>query len=129
MQLYIYKRGHGYYTRLWSAIACLALAAIGCYKLHAKLALADNPWVQNLTPAIVWAGLAWFIYWASNRTSLADFLIAAEGELKKVSWSTKQQIISSTMIVIFVVILTSVLLGSVDVLFRLFFEVVVGLYS
>ena len=129
MQLYIYKRGHGYYTRLWSAIACLALAAIGCYKLHSKLALADNQWVQNLTPAIVWGLLAWFVYWVSNRQSIADFLIAAEGELKKVSWSTKQQVISSTMIVIFVVILMAALLGLVDVLFRLFFEVVVGLYS
>jgi preprotein translocase subunit SecE len=129
MQLHIYKRGHGYYTRLWSAIACLLLAAIGCYKLHSKLALTGNPWVQNLTPAVVWAAIAWFVYWLSNRPNLADFLIAAEGELKKVSWSSKQQVVSSTIIVIFVVILTSVLLGSVDVLFRLFFDVVVGLYS
>jgi preprotein translocase subunit SecE len=105
------------------------LAAIGCYKLHSKLALTGNPWVQNLTPAVVWAAIAWFVYWLSNRPNLADFLIAAEGELKKVSWSSKQQVVSSTIIVIFVVILTSVLLGSVDVLFRLFFDVVVGLYS
>ncbi len=129
MQLYIYKRGHGYHTRLWSAVACLLLAAIACYKLHSKLVLVGNPWVQNLTPAIVWALLAWFIYWVSNRPSLVDFFIAAEGELKKVSWSTRQQVVASTIIVIFVVILMSVLLGAVDVLFRLFFDYVIGLYS
>lgn len=129
MQLYIYKRGHGYHTRLWTAIACLFLAAIGCYKLHARLSLVGNPWIQNLTPAILWAVLAWFVYWASNRPSLADFLIAAEGELKKVSWSTKQQVVASTIIVVFVVALMSVLLGAVDVIFRLFFDVVIKLYS
>ncbi len=129
MQLYIYKRGHGYQTRLWSAVACLLLAAIGCYKLYSKLSLTGNPWVQNLVPAIVWALLAWVVYIVSNRTSVADFLIAAEGELKKVSWSTRQQVIASTIIVIFVVALMSVMLGFVDVVFRLIFENVVGLYS
>jgi len=129
MQLYIYKRGHGYHTRLWSAVACLLMAAIGCYKLCMKLSLTGNLLVQYLVPAFVGIGLAWFIYWVSNRPSVADFLIAAEGELKKVSWSTKQQVIASTMIVIFVVILMSVMLGFVDVAFRLIFDNVIGLYS
>ncbi len=129
MQLYIYKRGHGYHTRLWTAVACLMLAAIGCYRLHSKLSLTGNPWVQNLVPAIVWAVLAWVIYWVSNRPAAADFLVAAEGELKKVSWSSKQQVVTSTIIVIFVVMLMSVMLGFVDVVFRLMFENVIGLYS
>lgn len=129
MQLYIYKRGHGYYTRLWTAIACILLAGIGCYKLSLKLSLVDNMLVQYLVPAFIWAVLAWCVYKLSNRESIADFLIAAEGELKKVSWSTRAQVVASTMIVIFVVALMSVLLGAVDVIFRLFFEMAVGLYS
>lgn len=129
MQLYIYKRGHGYHTRLWSAIACLLMAAIGCYKLSIKLSLTGNLLVQFIVPAVVWALLGWLVYWISNRPSVADFLIGAEGELKKVSWSTKQQVVSSTMIVIFVVILMSVMLGFVDVLFRSVFEYLIGLYS
>ncbi len=129
MQLYIYKRGHGYNTRLWSAIACLMMAAIGCYKLSTKLSLTGNLLVQYIVPAFVWAVLAWLVYWVSNRESVADFLIAAEGELKKVSWTTKQQVVSSTIIVIFVVILMAVMLGFVDVLFRVIFDNVIGLYS
>lgn len=129
MQLYIYKRGHGYYTRLWTAIACLFLAALGCYRLHSRLILVDNPWVQHITPALLWVALAWLVYWASNRPSLADFFIAAEGELKKVSWSNRQQVVVSTVIVVFVVALMSILLGSIDVIFRLFFDLVIGLYS
>ena len=129
MQLYIYKRGHGYQTRLWSAIAALLLATIACYRLYSKLAVVENAWIQNFVPAICWVALAWFVYWASNKPSLADFLIASEGELKKVSWSTRQQVIASTMIVVFVVALMSVLLGAIDVIFRLFFDVVIKLYS
>ena len=129
MQLYIYKRGHGYHTRMWTAVACLLLAAIACYRLHSRLSLVGNQWVQNLTPAFLWAVLAWFVYWASNRPSLANFLIAAEGELKKVSWSNRQQVVASTMIVVFVVATMSMLLGAIDVIFRLFFDVVIKLYS
>jgi preprotein translocase subunit SecE len=65
--------------------------------------------------------LALLIFWLVNKPSLADFLIAAEGEMKKVSWSSRQEIAVSTFIVIVVVISMAVLLGTTDIGFRTFF--------
>jgi len=49
-------------------------------------------------------------------------MIAAEGEMKKVSWSSRREIAVSTFIVIVVVILVAILLGVTDLSFRMFFD-------
>ena len=61
-----------------------------------------------------------------NRVSVADFMIAAEGEMKKVSWSSRKEIAVSTFIVIMVVIIMAVLLGVTDINFKLFFMWLLG---
>ncbi|MCI0498907.1 MAG: preprotein translocase subunit SecE [Planctomycetales bacterium] len=128
MNVTIYKRGQGKNTRLWAAIAVLGTAAIGCWRLHLKLGVYDNVWLHTLTPAVVLGICAALIYWLSNLPSVADFLIAAEGEIKKVSWSSRKEIANSTMIVIFVVIVVAVGLGLVDLGFQVFFRQIVNLY-
>lgn len=127
MQLYFYKRGQGYFTRLWSGIALWAITAIGCFVLHKKLA-GFNEWVNTAVPVVLLALLTYFIYWLQNRPSLADFMILSEGELKKVSWSSKAEIVASTTVVIFVVVFMSICLGLVDYLFHYGFDKI-GLYS
>ena len=70
--------------------------------------------------------LGGLIYWLVNKASLADFMIAAEGEMKKVSWSSRKEIAVSTLIVIVVVILLAALLGVADLGFQLFFGWLLG---
>jgi preprotein translocase subunit SecE len=129
MQLYIYKRGQGYQTRLWTCLACFALACWGSYRLSEILTVTSNVWVEYLVPAAVVAVLLWGIYYLQNRPTVANFLIEAEGELKKVSWSSKAQIVAATTVVITVVIVFSVLLGLIDIGFTSLFENVLKLYS
>jgi len=69
----------------------------------------------------LFVALALFISWLMNKHSVADFMIAAESEMKKVSWSSKQEIAVSTFIVIVVVVLMALLLGATDVIFNWFF--------
>jgi preprotein translocase subunit SecE len=129
MQLYLYKKGQGYYTRLWGAIACFALAAIGSYRLYQILTgTTNNPWVYTIIPAALLAAITILIYWLQNRPKVADFLITSESELKKVTWSSKDQIITSTIVVLAVVVILAILLGGIDVIFRLVFTKM-GLYS
>ena len=128
MSLKIYKRGQGYNTRLWSALSAFAIVAIGCFILWSRLRVTDNPWVEFLVPAGVCAAFALLIFWIVNKPSVADFMIQAEGEIKKVSWSSKKEIIASTTVVIFVVILMSLLLLGADVLFQWFLLNVVKAY-
>jgi len=118
----IYKRGQGKYTRLCSAFGIAIIAGLGCLQLYKKLQAGDlGLWAETMVPAGLFVILALLIFWLVNKPSLADFLIAAEGEMKKVSWSSRQEIAVSTFIVIVVVIAMAVLLGTTDIGFRTLF--------
>jgi preprotein translocase subunit SecE len=66
--------------------------------------------------------------WLSNRPSMADFFIAAEGEIKKVSWSSRKEIVASTTIVVVVVAIFTILLYAADLLFAVLFRQVLNVY-
>jgi len=129
MAFEIYKRGQGKYTRLCSAFAGAIVAGTGCWFLYEKLGvwltfLGREPrlWVSTMAPAGLFVLVGLFLFWLVNKPSVADFMIAAEGEMKKVSWSSRQEILVSTVIVIIVVILMAILLGVTDIVFRTFFS-------
>jgi preprotein translocase SecE subunit len=118
----IYKRGQGKYTRLCSAFAAAIIVGLGCLKLYQRLDAAGlGLWIETMVPAGLFVVLALLISWLMNKPSAGDFLIAAEGEMKKVSWSSRQEIAVSTFIVIVVVVLMAVLLGATDIVFNTFF--------
>lgn len=127
MNLKIYKRGQGKNSRLWTAVVLLVVVAAGCWRLHLKLE-SQNPWIHTLVPALVCAAFGALIYWLGNIPAVANFLIAAEGEIKKVSWSSRKEIVTSTLIVICVVAIMATGLGAVDFIFQLFFRELVKLY-
>ncbi len=118
----MYKAGQGKNTRLISGFGLAVLVALGCWQLYQQLQVWNlNPWIVTLVPVGLFAGLAVVIFILSNKHKVADFLISAEGEVKKVSWSSKQEIIASTLIVIIVVICMALLLGATDLSFQFIF--------
>ena len=127
MALKIYKNGQGKYTRLYSGLAITVIAAIGCFRLHEKLGALNvsqtvRQWVEVAVPAGIFVIIACVTFWLVNKISVADFMISAEGELKKVSWSSRKEITVSTFIVICVVAFMASLMFVTDVFFRLFFN-------
>ena len=129
----IYKRGQGKHTRLCSAFAGAIFAGLGCLQLYKKLEAVEwglsrkaALWVATMVPFGLFVVFALLISWLINKASVADFLIAAEGEMKKVSWSSKQEIAVSTFIVIVFVIMMASLLGTTDLGFRTFFTWLLG---
>jgi preprotein translocase subunit SecE len=83
-------------------------------------------WIATMVPAGLFVILGLLVFWLVNKPSVADFMIAAEGEMKKVSWSSRQEIAVSTSIVIVVVIIMAALLGTTDFGFQLFFQWLFG---
>ena len=133
MGLKIYKKGQGYYTRMGTAIGAGFLAALGCWSLYSKLEgisagegelISSNvkSWIQAGVPAALFLGLGWLIFKLVNTPRFADFMIATEGEMKKVSWSTKKEIITSTKVVIITVFILAFMLAVVDYGFAKIFE-------
>lgn len=133
MKLEIYKRGQGKYTRLGSGFGWAIIVALGCIALYRQLNAVDfsNPkaelWISTMVPVAVFAAFAVLIFWLVNKPTIANFMIDAEGEMKKVSWSSRQEIFVSTVVVISVVIIMALFLGAADLLFAVFFTDVIGL--
>jgi len=123
----MYKAGQGKNTRLFSGFGLAIIVALGCWQLYQQLQVWSlNPWIVTLVPVGLFAGLAILIFIFSNKHKVADFMISAEGEVKKVSWSTRQEIIASTIIVIIVVICMALLLGATDLCFQFIFGWLLG---
>jgi preprotein translocase subunit SecE len=124
----IYKRGQGKYTRLCSAFGAAIIVGLGCLQLYNKLDATDlGLWVKTMVPAGLFVTLCLLIFWLVNKPSVSDFMISAEGEMKKVSWSSRKEIAVSTFIVIVVVVIMAALLGITDLSFNLLFSEVLGI--
>jgi preprotein translocase subunit SecE len=70
-------------------------------------------------------------FWAGfrivNYARFADFLIAVEAEMNKVSWPSKPELIRSSMVVIFVVFTLALILFTYDFIWRFVFRNVLGI--
>ncbi len=123
MLLGVYKRGQGKYTRMGTALSLAGIMALGCLQLYRTLEATDvGLWVETMVPAGLFVVLALLILWLVNKANIADFMIAAEGEMKKVNWSTRKEIAVSTVVVISVVVILSSFLGAADFGLQLFFS-------
>ena len=118
----IYKREQGKNTRLWSAFGVVIIVGLGCLQLYKRLDATElSLWVETMVPAGLFSLFAVLIFWLLNKAVVADFLISAESEIKKVNWSSKREIAISTLIVIIMVTIVALLLGVTDLGFKLFF--------
>jgi preprotein translocase subunit SecE len=120
MNFSFYKSGQGKYTRIGSAGCGAAIVALGCLQLYRTLDAVDlGLWVETMVPVVLFLVLSMLMMWLVNKPNVADFMIASEGEMKKVNWSTKHEVVVSTVVVISVVVILAVLLGAADFIFQL----------
>jgi len=72
------------------------------------------PGVQFTVPLLLLAGSLWLAWRAVNMPAFADFLIATEAELNKVSWTTQKRLVQDTIVVLVTVVLMAVFLFGMD---------------
>jgi len=72
------------------------------------------PDIRFTLPILLAAFSLWFAYRLVNYPPFADFLIATEAELNKVSWTTRKRLIQDTTVVLVTVLLLTVFLFVVD---------------
>lgn len=123
----IYKPSQGYYTRIWTGVSLGVLICWMAHFLYEKFGVVGTgtttKYIQTGVAVATILGLGLVSYWAlALNRRICDFLIATEGEMKKVNWTSRKEIIGSTKVVIFVVVAMSVLLFVVDVFFMVFFN-------
>ena len=119
----IYKKGQGKWVR-WGTVAAMALAiAIGVVWLVQEpyLALTEAP--VKVGAAAVWVLFwAWVAFCLVNSPKMAEFLIATESEMRKVSWPSRREVSNSTKVVILLTAILGILLFAVDIGFLNLFK-------
>jgi len=74
------------------------------------------PDVKFTVPLLLSVGALWLAWRLVNFPVFADFLIATEAELNKVSWTTRKRLVQDTIVVLVTVVLFTVFLLCVDIL-------------
>jgi preprotein translocase subunit SecE len=123
-------------VRLGTAGAAGLVALVLAYYLYTLLAahlpaaedFRYRPFVLYGAPAVLFAALALVVARYLNDARAADFLIATESEMKKVSWSSKAELIGSTMVVIVTVVLLALFIYAADTTVIVTLERVLGLW-
>lgn len=140
----IYKKGQGYWTRMGTALAVGLLIALTTWFFYQQLPLwltplftPDNATVEQGRAATAMArnvrigicaailiGMSLLAWRLMNKPSNVDFLIATDGEMKKVNWTSRRELIGSTKVVIFFMFLIAFILFGIDIIFGYFFHLI-----
>jgi preprotein translocase SecE subunit len=72
------------------------------------------PSIQFTVPLLLLAMSLWLAWRIVNMPMFADFLIATEAELNKVSWTTQKRLVQDTIVVLTTVVLMAVFLFGMD---------------
>ncbi len=111
----------------WATAGAAGLFAIaGTAFLREQIqifAFAENPYVRDLVPVAFLLILLYVIYLVLGRNeTVIDFLIATEGEMKKVNWSSRREVWGATRVVIVSVLALAFVLFAVDIIFMVVFS-------
>jgi preprotein translocase SecE subunit len=79
-----------------------------------RLAVTLLPDIRYTAPLLLVALGLWFAWRVVNYPTFADFLIATEAELNKVSWVTRKRLVQDTVVVLVFLALFTVFLLAVD---------------
>lgn len=72
--------------------------------------------VHLVLPLVLGGLLIWFAWRVVNFPAFADFLIATEAEMNKVSWTTRKRLVQDTIVVLVTVFLFTAFLFVVDII-------------
>jgi len=121
----IYKRTQGKLTRQLTCIAIWLAAALLAYRVYyarSVFAFVDqwvagsSTYVGYAVPVVVLAVGLWLGYRIVNYAPFADFLIAVEAEMSKVSWPTQQQLVRASAVVIILILGLTVIVFVYDLM-------------
>ncbi len=120
LQVGLYKRSQGRIARQITFGAIVLLVVVGAWRLGIYLRLnigMAQAGALGIPLAISVAGI-WIAYRLVNLPSFADFLIAVEAEMNKVSWPTRSELFRSSLVVIFSILFLAAILFAYDLFWR-----------
>jgi preprotein translocase subunit SecE len=121
----VYKRSQGRIARQVTFAAIVLMVALGAWSLKGFLmqSVTNLTTVYVASTAVLVLGM-WLAFRLVNMPRFADFLIAVEAEMNKVSWPTRIELVRSSIVVIFTIFGLMFVLYFFDIFWRLLLNAV-----
>jgi preprotein translocase subunit SecE len=113
----VYKRNQGRITRQVTFAAVVAAIALGLLRLG-SIMVSRGPEYQFGLPLVLLAAGVWTSYRLVNVPAFADFLIAVEAEMNKVSWPTRGELFRASMVVLILIFALAFILAGCDMFWK-----------
>lgn len=119
----LYKRSQGRVARQVTFVALAIVIGTGAWRLSQVVTAMESGDASGATdlgvvrfvlPAAMIALAAWISFRIVNVPRFAEFLIAVEAEMAKVSWPNGTEVFRSSVVVIFLIFALSALLAGFD---------------
>jgi preprotein translocase subunit SecE len=111
----LFKPMQGWYARVYTALGLGLIVAAGAWTFEQTTRDYSTIWRFG-SPAIFALVLGWVVFRIIHFPPFAEFLIATEAEMNKVSWTSKDDLFRATTVVLSTVVLMAVFLFLVDTL-------------
>ena len=126
LSLRLYKRTQGRMVRQTTMVSMIIIVLLIAWRARMTLVVSTDidGWNIGIPLGVLVLGL-WFSFRIVHLPRFADFLIAVEAEMNKVSWPSTTELIKSSLVVIIVIFLLTGILFGYDLLWR----AVLGLFE
>ena len=116
----IYKRSQGRVTRQVTFAALAISVALGLWRLNQTMEAHSS--LSYAVPGMLLLAGWWAAYRIVNVPAFADFLIAVEAEMNKVSWPTRAELIRSSIVVLVTMFALAAVLLTYDSIWQYLFR-------
>jgi preprotein translocase subunit SecE len=118
MHVGLYKRSQGRIVRQVTFGVLAAVIVLGILRLFTVLA-GNRIELQFALPFVLMLAFLWAAYRLVNLPAFADFLIAVEAEMNKVSWPSRSELFRSSLVVIIMIFVLGFYLAGCEVVLKL----------
>lgn len=138
-----YKRTQGRKMRQYTLIGLLLIGLSGVYSIMTRDVLDTGDLVFKLpfglpnftaltdqqfaVPLLLALAVVWLAWRAINIPTFADFLIATEAEMNKVSWSSRKRLMQDTIVVLVTTLILTLFLLIIDLFWGWFLSDLLGI--
>ena len=122
----VYKPNQGRIVRQLTALTIWVIIGLGCWSLYSTLRSSMEAGSMGIMiiPGVCLLAGAWFGFRVVNWPTFADFLIAVEAEMNKVTWPSKDELVRASIVVIFTIFFLAIALFTFDIVWQTLFSAI-----
>lgn len=119
----VYKANQGRIVRQLTCLVIWVIVGLACWALYSSLRGSSvSSTTASVVPAVLTAIGVWIGFRLVNWPRFADFLIAVEAEMNKVTWPGKEELVRAAFVVIFTIFFLAVSLFLFDIIWQQVFS-------